>query len=232
MDSANMIRCPCIKCVNLCWKVFDDVKYDLFRYGFLNGYEIWNFHGEQYEQVEEETEQPQGNASRFYKERYKSILDERLHTLGGHEEEPEAARPVKKNRCLSEQLVPASDLLHGSDYDKHTTYASSQSTRGRCLSNDLFFKVVRETLQAASSSALSNKTSASREQVKNLAEDVIVGNTSNSKNDFDPQIKEEVTRLVITTLQSIFSSFQRSLKEKENGDQVNASSSLNEAEDV
>ncbi|CAM8992321.1 unnamed protein product [Rhodiola kirilowii] len=67
MDSNNMIRCPCPKCKNLNWKALDDVKYDLFRYGFLEGYHVWNFHGEEYEQVAEETyqyehhERPAGN---------------------------------------------------------------------------------------------------------------------------------------------------------------------------
>ncbi|KAL9675566.1 hypothetical protein QQ045_003768 [Rhodiola kirilowii] len=61
MDSKCMIRCPCVKCKNMHWKVLDDVKYDLYRYGFLEGYEVWRFHGEQYEQVEEEIQQSESH---------------------------------------------------------------------------------------------------------------------------------------------------------------------------
>lgn len=150
----------------------------------------------------------------FLQERYKAILDERLPTTG-EQHEPlewwiEAVGPLKKNRILGEPRIAASDLLYGSD--NHTINTSPQSTCGRCLSDDLFFKVVKETLQAASSSNVFQETSMSREQVETLAEGVVGGNTLHSETSIDKEKKDEVTRLVITTLESIYSSIHRSLK--------------------
>ncbi|CAM8917453.1 unnamed protein product [Rhodiola kirilowii] len=378
MDSNNMIRCPCLKCKNLNWKALDDVKYDLFRYGFLEGYHVWNFHGEEYEHVAEETyhyehhEQPAGNeniycavemlmdaarlpdmscfqnsqangrdqlphgdASRFFKvledatiplhptntkftrlsfitkllhfknmygcsergfdelleligsilpedhtlpksyyedlaleknrlptrlelfertykhkrtqnftseearaiaERYKLILDERRQTIN-EQDEPlewwiEACGPVKKNRILGEPRISANELLNGSYHENQNPKSPTQSTCGVCLSDDLFFNAVNKTLRTVDSSALFKEASVSREQVQTLAENVVSGDMSNSMNGIAQEIKEELIRLVVTTIEGIYSTIHQSLKESQTNDQATTSSFANDLEDA
>ncbi|CAM8973102.1 unnamed protein product [Rhodiola kirilowii] len=169
-------------------------------------------------------------------ERYKSILEERSRTLGEQEEEPlewwiEAVGPVKKNRILGEPRIPANELLTSSLNGNNAANPPLQSTYGS-LPNDLFFKVVKETLQSASSGALFKESLVSHEQVESLAEDFMSGSTSNSEGCIAKEKKEEVVRLVITTLESIFSKVHHSLKEKQIGGQVNATRSPNGVEDT
>ncbi|GJY07728.1 putative reverse transcriptase, RNA-dependent DNA polymerase, LTR copia-type gag-polypeptide [Tanacetum coccineum] len=40
------IQCPCNKCNHLSWKGKEDAKYDLYRYGFVPNYYVWDKHGE------------------------------------------------------------------------------------------------------------------------------------------------------------------------------------------
>ncbi|GKC29203.1 hypothetical protein Tco_1036497 [Tanacetum coccineum] len=41
------VQCPCNSCKNLSWKGIEDAKYDLYRYGFVPNYYVWDKHGEQ-----------------------------------------------------------------------------------------------------------------------------------------------------------------------------------------
>ena len=42
----NMILCPCLSCVNLCWRPLEVVQEHLICNGFLSGYTNWVCHGE------------------------------------------------------------------------------------------------------------------------------------------------------------------------------------------
>jgi len=42
----SKILCPCRKCVNSFWREASDVREHLICDGFLEGYTIWNLHGE------------------------------------------------------------------------------------------------------------------------------------------------------------------------------------------
>nr|GEU40696.1 putative reverse transcriptase, RNA-dependent DNA polymerase, Gag-polypeptide of LTR copia-type [Tanacetum cinerariifolium] len=44
------VQCPCNSCKNLSWKGIEDAKYDLYRYGFVLNYYVWDKHGEQHSQ--------------------------------------------------------------------------------------------------------------------------------------------------------------------------------------
>nr|GEY24762.1 hypothetical protein [Tanacetum cinerariifolium] len=44
------IQCPCNSCKNLSWKGIEDAKYDLYWYGFVPNYYVWDKHGEQHSQ--------------------------------------------------------------------------------------------------------------------------------------------------------------------------------------
>nr|GEY53626.1 hypothetical protein [Tanacetum cinerariifolium]GEY53634.1 hypothetical protein [Tanacetum cinerariifolium] len=44
------VQCPCNSCKNLSWKGIEDAKYDLYRYGFVPNYYVWDKHGEQHSQ--------------------------------------------------------------------------------------------------------------------------------------------------------------------------------------
>ncbi|CAM8928866.1 unnamed protein product [Rhodiola kirilowii] len=169
-------------------------------------------------------------------ERYKLILDERRQT-SNEQDDPlewwiEACGPVKKNRILGEPRIPANELLKGSYYENHSPKSATQSTCGVCLSDDMFFNAVKKTLRTVDSSALFKEASVSREQVQSLAENVVSGDMSNSENEIAKEIKEELIRLVVTTIEGIYSTIHESLKESQTDDQATQSSSGNNLEDA
>ncbi|CAH1440586.1 unnamed protein product [Lactuca virosa] len=43
---SDVIPCPCINCINLCYHSIPTVRYHLFSNGFDEGYKVWTFHGE------------------------------------------------------------------------------------------------------------------------------------------------------------------------------------------
>ncbi|KAK1399455.1 hypothetical protein POM88_009318 [Heracleum sosnowskyi] len=56
VDSKGRIRCPCKECGNSWSKLPDNVTYDLYRYGIMESYTTWIFHGEKHRsRVEAET---------------------------------------------------------------------------------------------------------------------------------------------------------------------------------
>ena len=48
-DLNGKMRCPCLKCKNMIWKTADEVKFDLYSRGFVDGYSVWIHHGESVE---------------------------------------------------------------------------------------------------------------------------------------------------------------------------------------
>ncbi|KAE8669016.1 hypothetical protein F3Y22_tig00112261pilonHSYRG00088 [Hibiscus syriacus] len=44
--NSDLIRCPCIYCINLWHHSIQTVRYHLFAYGFDESYKVWSFHGE------------------------------------------------------------------------------------------------------------------------------------------------------------------------------------------
>ncbi|GLT26876.1 hypothetical protein SLA2020_019160 [Shorea laevis] len=42
----KMIRCPCMLCKNIDWQTCNMVGMHLYANGFINGYLVWNYHGE------------------------------------------------------------------------------------------------------------------------------------------------------------------------------------------
>ncbi|KAK1364911.1 hypothetical protein POM88_040472 [Heracleum sosnowskyi] len=56
VGSKGRIRCPCKECGNSWSKLPDNVTYDLYRYGIMESYTTWIFHGEKHRSwVEAET---------------------------------------------------------------------------------------------------------------------------------------------------------------------------------
>ncbi|CAH9089992.1 unnamed protein product, partial [Cuscuta epithymum] len=45
-NARNVIKCPCSKCANVCYKARSEVRFDLLKNGFLRSYIIWDKHGE------------------------------------------------------------------------------------------------------------------------------------------------------------------------------------------
>ena len=48
----DVIRCPCVDCINLIHHSIDGVRYHLFAHGFDQNYKVWSFHGETFPSVE------------------------------------------------------------------------------------------------------------------------------------------------------------------------------------
>ncbi|KAK1375224.1 hypothetical protein POM88_031417 [Heracleum sosnowskyi] len=46
VDSKGRIKCPCKECGNTWSKLPENVTYDLYRYGIMESYTKWIFHGE------------------------------------------------------------------------------------------------------------------------------------------------------------------------------------------
>ena len=45
-NDRGFIRCLCNKCVNLARQQLDMIESHIFWYGFMGGYEVWIYHGE------------------------------------------------------------------------------------------------------------------------------------------------------------------------------------------
>ncbi|XP_062118305.1 uncharacterized protein LOC133831919 [Humulus lupulus] len=125
LNGENKIRCPCVSCMNLYYHDLETIERHIFVKGFYTKYLMWEFHGEDITEVNEDQEEVESNS------------EEDIPYDSDDDEDNDDMRPALED--LASQYHRKSDFVNLGDSNEHNDERNTLPDLFAEAENELYF---------------------------------------------------------------------------------------------